>query len=203
MKSIHLIGKLIDLSNSRILKDFKNFNADEWTVVGTPKWSVTGSSIIGGPELDTHGQVFYKTPYQGDMIMEFDARLIAPSDHDIVWWYRTSLESKPWGKGYLACLGGWYRNRTGIESVPDFTLSATSDSCRVKPDQWYHIVSGVVNNHHFIEVDNAVVFELLDPNSLPKNHSGHFGFGIYQSNVEYRNLVVYAPKWKTVEEKYL
>ena len=86
--------------------------------------------------------------------------------------------------------------------MPDFALSVTSDSCRIKPDQWYHIVSGVVGNHHFIEVDGAVVLELLDPNPLPNTHSGHFGFGIYQSHVECRNLTVYAPKWQNIEDKY-
>lgn len=202
MKKVHLVGKLIDLSSSPILHEFKIFDADDWIVVGAPKWEVTNSSIIGGPELDTHGQIFYKTPYQGDIIMEFDARLVAPSAHDIVWWYRTNLESKPWGRGYLAALGGWFHNRTGIESAPDFTLSATSNSCQVKPDQWYHIVSGVINNHHFIAVDSSVIFELLEPNPLPDNHIGHFGFGIYQSHAEYRNLVVYNPKWQKIEEKY-
>lgn len=202
MKRIRLLGKLIDLSNSEILKEFKSFSADEWAVTGKPKWEVGKTSIIGGPEKDTHGQIFYKTPYPGDMVMEFDARLVAPSDHDIIWWYCTGLEREPWGKGYLGGLGGWYRNRTGIESVPDFALSVTSDSCRVKPDQWYHIVGGVVGSHHFIEVDGAVVLELLDPNPLPDNHLGHFGFGVYQSHAEYRNLVVYKPEWKRVEEKY-
>ena len=203
MKKIRLVGKIIDLSNSEILKEFKSFNVDDWTVVGKPRWEVADALIVGGPEKDTHGQIFYKTPYLGNIVMEFDARLVSPSDHDIIWWYRTSLESKPWGKGYLACLGGWFRNLVGIESVPDFALSVVSDSFRVRPDQWYHIVSGVVNNHHFIEVDNAVVFELCDPNPLPDNHSGHFGFGIYQSHAEYRNLVVYKPVWQKIEEKYL
>lgn len=202
MKKIRIVGKLVDLAGSAVLQEFKKFNAEEWIVVGKPKWEVTESSIIGGPEPDTHGQIFYKTSYTGDMVMAFDARLIAPSDHDIVWWYRTSLATQPWERGYLAALGGWYRNLTGIESVPDFALSATGNSCPVVSDQWYHIVSGVVNNHHFIAVDNSVVFELLDPNPLPDNHSGHFGFGIYQSHVEYRNLTVYAPKWRSAEEKY-
>jgi hypothetical protein len=203
MKQIRLTGKLVDLAGSVVLQEFKKFNAEEWIVVGKPKWEVTESSIIGGPEPDTHGQIFYKTSYPGDMVMEFDARLIAPSDHDIVWWYRTSMETQPWGRGYLAALGGWYRNLAGIESVPDFALSATGNSCPVVSDQWYHIVSGVVNNHHFIAVDNSVVFELLDPNPLPENHGGHFGFGIFQSHVKYRNLTIYSPKWQPIREKYI
>ncbi len=202
MKKVRLVGKLIDLDKSSILHEFKSFNADDWITVGKPKWEVAGSSIIGGPEPDTHGQIFYKTPHSGDVVMEFDARVIAPSDHDIVWWYQTSLESKPWGRGYLAALGGWYRNLAGIESVPDFALSSTSNSYPIKSDQWYHIVSGAVANHHFIEADNSVVFELVAPDPLPANHSGHFGFGIFQSHVEYRNLVVYSPKWQRVDEKY-
>ncbi|MFA6103813.1 MAG: hypothetical protein WCV67_12075 [Victivallaceae bacterium] len=202
MNEIRLVGKCIDLASSSVLHEFKSFIADDWIIAGKPVWTVTDSSIIGGPEPDTHGQIFYKTPCSCDIVMEFDARLIAPSDHDIVWWYRTNLESKPWGRGYLAALGGWYRNLTGIESVPDFALSSTSNSCPVEPDQWYHIVSGVVASHHFIAVDNSVVFELLDPDPLPENHSGHFGFGIFQSHVEYRNLTVYVPKWQRIEEKY-
>jgi hypothetical protein len=202
VNNIRLLGKIIELNNSTRLHEFKSFKLDDWIVVGTPKWSANGNSIVGGPELDTHGQIFYKTAYSGDMIMEFDAKLIAPSNHDIVWWYRTSLEGNPWGRGYLAALGGWFRNLTGIESVPDFSLSATSSACPVATDQWYHIVSGVVSNHHFIAVNGSVVFELIDPNTLPDAHSGHFGFGVYQSHAAYRNLNVYRPKWQAVEETY-
>jgi hypothetical protein len=202
MRKINLVGKLIDLADSPVLHKFKSFHADDWIIAGKPKWEVTDNLIIGGPEQNTHGQIFYKIPHCGSIVMEFEARLIAPSNHDIVWWYQTDLDSKPWGRGYLAALGGWYRNLAGIESVPDFALSATSNSFPVEPDQWYHIVSGVVNNHHFIVVDDSVVFELFDPNPLPDNHSGHFGFGIFQSHVEYRNLTVYSPKWQTIEEKY-
>ena len=82
MTKISLIEHEIDLEKSELLYDFQdNFKAEDWTIVrGDSDWSVKSNAIRGtykGPEL--HSQIFFNKPIKGDIIMEFDAKLIAPS----------------------------------------------------------------------------------------------------------------------------
>ncbi len=199
-----LQGKILDLNDSAVIRHFDFFDPAEWLAVGSPHWSVAPEAIVGGPEPATHGQIFYRRALTGDVVMAFTARLIAPSDHDLVWWYRVALDGQSWGRGYLGALGGWFRNRVGIETVPDFSLSATAAAFPVTGGAEYRIVAGCIGRHHFIAVDGAVVFELLLPEAmaLPPDHAGHCGFGLYQSHVRYSELTLYRPVWTETTEYY-
>lgn len=198
-----LYGKLLDLNRSEVIRRFDAFDAGEWRTVGSPRWTIEPDAITGGPEKATHGQIFYREALTGDVVMAFTARLIAPSGHDLVWWYRTALDGRPWGKGYLGALGGWFRNRVGIETVPDFTLSGTAAAFPVQSEVDYRIVAGCLGNHHFIAVDGTVIFELFIPEALPEQHAGYCGFGIYQSHARYSRLRLYRPYWTEAAERYL
>ena len=193
-KIYDLVFKRIDLSKSEVVREFKTFDPADWPiVVGTPKWEVLPNRIVGGgPDVRTHGQIFYKTPVEGDIVMSFDARIIPPCDHDLVWFWNTRLDAKPWGQGYLGCLGGWFADMAGIEKLPDYGVSAIAPSCPTKPGQTYRIVSGSVDGIHFIFADGRLVTYFADSN-YPKTGAGHFGFGIYESHAEYSNLTVYRP----------
>ncbi|MBQ2632679.1 MAG: hypothetical protein IJG13_23605, partial [Kiritimatiellae bacterium] len=63
-----IVFKRIDLGASEVIRDFKTFDPDEWSiVVGTPKWTVHPDRIVGGgPDVRTHGQIFCRTPVEGD-----------------------------------------------------------------------------------------------------------------------------------------
>ena len=124
------------------------------------------------------------------------------SYHDLICWFRTALDRDPWGDGYLAGFGGWFRERAGIERVPDFKLASTASGFPVAPGQRYHVVAGCIGAHSFLCIDGVVAVELFDPNPLPPAHEGHFGFGLYESHVRYERLEVYRPAWVKVEEKY-
>ena len=197
MAVINVLYKDLDLSKSELLYDFKTFDATDWqTTRNCPNWQVTEEAITGNvPENSSfrHGQIFYKTPVAGDIVLEFDARLIPPSYHDFVWLWNTKLEKDNFGSGYLGCLGGWFNNLAGIEKLPNYDSVAISPSFEVVPGQSYHIVSGRSGNLHFITVDGKMVTYFSDPASPAQDELGYFGFGVYQSNVEYRNLKVYRP----------
>ncbi len=54
----------------------------------------------------------------------------------------------------------------------------------------------------FLIIDGVVAVEMFDPNPLPPDHAGHFGFGIYESHIRYGNLKVFRPAWEPRIEKY-
>lgn len=204
MNTVTILDKIIDLNLSEVIYDFKQFVPEDWNIIRhTPKWVVTGDAITGGgPDEPCHGQIFYKTPVKGEAILEFDAELIAPSYHDLIWWWDTRLDRDPWGDGYLGCLGGWFGNLAGIEKSPTFKPSMISPSFEIEPGRSYHIVSGTCGGVLFIAVDGKMVSFMTDPQPPDPETPGYFGFGVYESHARYRNLKVMRPYWITRELVY-
>ena len=199
-----ILCKKLDLASSEVLYKFDSFDAAEWTIVrGTPKWTVSKKKIVGGgPDEQTHGQIFFRKPVKGDVVLEFDARIVPPSYHDIVWFWNVDFDAKPWGAGYLGCLGGWWSDLAGIEKLPDYTVSSIAPSFSTEPGRKYHVVSGSIDGSHFIFVDGKLVTYFAD-GAYPKGRPGYFGFGIYESMAEYSNLTVYRPRWTQIDRAYV
>ncbi len=202
---IELLDKTIDLAASELLRSFDTFSPDEWSIVRhAPKWTVEPKRIMGGgPDEPTHGQIFCKTPIKGDVVLEFDARIIPPSYHDLVWFWNTRLGKLPWSGGYLGCLGGWWSGMAGIEKLPDYVPSAIAPSHKCESGRWYHVVSGSSGSAHFIAVDGELVTYFSDAATPDPNEPGYFGFGIYESHAEYANLKVYRPAAIPCARKYI
>ncbi len=192
---IIVIGNTLRLSESELLYSFDTFDPADWTIVKhAPKWTVARDWISGGgPDEPTHGQIFFKTPVKGDVVLEFDARILPPSYHDIVWFWNTRFGTEPWSAGYLGCLGGWYADMAGIEKLPDYVPSAIAPSFPTEPGRTYHIVSGSLGHEHFIAVDGKLVTYFSDRAVPDPNEPGYFGFGIFESHAEYSHLKVYRP----------
>ena len=76
-----ILCKRLDLAKSEVLYRFDSFDPADWTTVrGSPKWRVMPDKVIGGsPDEPTHGQIFFRKPVKGDVVMEFDARIVPPS----------------------------------------------------------------------------------------------------------------------------
>lgn len=206
VRTFTMLCKKLDLRKSELIYRFDTFSPEEWTIVrGTPEWSVGAKRIRGGgPDEPTHGQIFFNKPVKGDVVLEFDAKIVAPSYHDIVWFWNTDFTAEPWGQGYLGCLGGWWSNMAGIEKLPDFLVSAIAPSFPVEPGRKYHVVSGSMGPSHFIAVDGRLVTYFADKNFPSPGRPGHFGFGVYESCVEYSGLKVYRPFWTDLgERKYV
>ena len=193
---IIVIGNVLRLADCELLHEFKTFDPADWTIVKhTPKWIVEPNRISGGgPDEPHHGQIFFKTPVKGDVVLEFDARILPPSYHDLVWFWNVRFGAEPWSAGYLGCLGGWFADMAGIEKLPVYRPSAIAPSFPTEPGRTYHIVSGSLGFEHFIAVDGKLVTYFADEDVPDPSQPGYFGFGIYESHAEYRNLKVYRPK---------
>ena len=196
-KEIIVIGNSLRLSECELLHSFETFDPAQWSIVThTPKWTVEPRRIVGGgPDEPHHGQIFFNEPVKGDVVLEFDARILPPSYHDIVWFWNTRFggSPEPWSAGYLGCLGGWYADMAGIEKLPDYKPSAIAPSFRTEPGRWYHIVSGSLGFEHFIAVDGKLVTYFADAAVPDPSEPGYFGFGIFESHAEFTRLKVYRP----------
>ncbi len=190
-----VIGNALRLSECELLHSFDSFDPEDWTIVKhTPKWTVRPDRVEGGgPDEPHHGQIFFKTPVRGDVVMSFDARIVPPSYHDLVWFWNVRFGAEPWSAGYLGCLGGWYADMAGIEKLPDFVPSAIAPSFRTEPGRTYHVVSGSLGFEHFIAVDGRLVTYFADRDVPSPEEPGYFGFGVFESHAEYSNLKVYRP----------
>ena len=202
-RTFTMVCKKLDLAKSKELYRFRSFDPKDWTIVkGTPKWSVGRRSVIGGsPDEPTHGQIFFRKPVKGDVVLEFDAKIVSPSYHDLVWFWNTDFNGDPWGDGYLGCLGGWWDDMAGIEKLPDYLVSAIAPSFRTEPGRKYHVISGSMGSSHFIIVDGELVTYFADKNIPDPKRPGYFGFGIYESCAEYSNLKVWRPHWTDIGER--
>lgn len=202
---IDLLDKTIDTAASEVLADLAWIDPSDWTLVKhAPKWTVTPETISGGgPDESTHGQVFYAKPFFGDVLLEFDARIVPPSYHDLVWFWNTRFDAEPWSGGYLGCLAGWWSNMAGIEKLPDYVPSAIAPSHATAPGTWYRIVSGSCGHAHFIVVDGKLVTYFSDAAVPDPSKPGYVGFGVYESHAEYKNLRVLRPHWEPRVPRYL
>ncbi len=195
---ITVIGNTLRLSECELLHSFDTFDPAQWSIVThTPKWTVEPNRITGGgPDEPHHGQIFFGEPVKGDVVLEFDARILPPSYHDIVWFWNTRFggSPEPWSAGYLGCIGGWYADMAGIEKLPDYRPSAIAPSFPTEPGRWYHIVSGSLGFEHFVAVDGRLVAYMADAAVPDPAEPGYFGFGIFESHAEFAHLKVYRPR---------
>ncbi len=207
MKSIRLITHELIPEASETLLRFDRLEPGEWNIRrGSGRWEFDGPILRGFyepcPGGPLHGQVFYHRPIAGDVALEFEARLPEGSAHDLIWFFRTALDRKPWGAGWLGCLGGWYGDFAGLERVPDFKPSVVFAWKKIETGRVYHIISGAVGNRVFIAVDGEMILHCTDPEPIAPDQYGHIGFGLYQSGVEYRNVRVFRPELRPVSFGY-
>jgi hypothetical protein len=206
---LEIAGKKISLRNSKLLYE-ENFssaeiNPKDWLKVGNALWTVKDGILEGkwedGHKLK-HGQIFSQKKFYGDILMEFDAQTVPPSDHDIIWWWRVKLndEKNHWRYGYLGALGGWMTNKAGIEKIEGKkTYMAMSSLFRMEAGKKYKIQCGIVDKTVFFFANGQLIMEFIDPEPFAQTTPGRIGFGVYQSHIKISNLKVYIPKWERVK----
>lgn len=211
MKELMICGKLINLSESEVLfkDDFSNpAKKRDWIKTGSISHEIKNGSMELKWETETklkHGQIFSDKIFPSDIVMEFDAELIPPSNHDLIWWWNAQMneDSSDWVEGYLGALGGWFTNQAGIEKISRKASSITvmTPLFKVESGRKYRIHSGSINNTDFLFVDGVLIIEFQ--NTTKKNESGgRVGFGVYQSQLKISNLIVYKPMFYKVKLSY-
>ncbi|MCC7300024.1 MAG: hypothetical protein IT583_02975 [Verrucomicrobia bacterium] len=182
-------------------------DVSSWIPVGNASWEVDDGALVGrcaNGSLE-HGQLFSAQTFAGDILLEFYAQTVLPSDHDIIWWWQTELteDNTSWKRAYLGALGGWWSNRAGIERLDgEKEVMATTPLFKLEPGRKYKIHSGCIDGSSFIFVDGALIIEFKDPDPVDPGKALRIGFGVYRSTIRIEELTVYKPSWEAAPKSY-
>jgi hypothetical protein len=206
MKVIELMKKQILLDSSRVL--YNNPVTDEefsvnWTVHHS-EWKVKDGWLVGENRGNWPGMAILKQDFPGNVLVEFEARTILPSSHDInVMWNGEWLSGTDQrGTAYVAGLQGWWTGKVGIEKSNDYKFMVGTPLFGFVPGKIYKIQAGSIDGHCFILADAKLLLEAMDPDPIDNQTFTKVGFEAYCSKIEIRNIVIRQIFWKPVEMKY-
>ncbi|MCK5461532.1 MAG: hypothetical protein KAI95_00905, partial [Bacteroidales bacterium] len=124
MDTLELMRKEIILSSCPILFEDEITSeslAKNWTTHHSEWWLEDG--WLHGKNPGNHpGMVILNKDFPGNVLVEFEAKTVEPSTHDInVMWNGEWLDSiDQRGVAYVAGLQGWWKGKVGIEKSPDY-----------------------------------------------------------------------------------
>ena len=204
---LYLFGKEIDLLNSKILfeDDFSETDISKNWEIGRGEWHISDNWLEGVYLKNGGGLIYSKKSFNCNVLMDFEARTVPPSNHDL----NFSWNAEGWdantndaGTGYIAGLGGWYENKTGIERYPECKIHSVTQAFQLEAGRKYHIQAGSIDGHCFIFIDSQLIIEVFDPDPIDASKFGKIGFGVYASHVQFSNLKVHEINWRGREQTY-
>lgn len=167
-------------------------------------WRVEGDWLTGRHPENSPGMVFLRGSFPGNVLVEFEARTVPPSTHDInfMWngcWDETRNER---GVAYVAGLQGWWDGKVGIEKSPEYRLNVGTPLFPFEPGRTYFIQGGSIDGHCFIAVDGRVLLEVTDPDPIDTSRYDRVGFEAYCSMIQIRNVRVRRLVWTATDPRY-
>ena len=203
---LRIMRKAIDLERSPVLYaepiSTKSF-AKDWRVYGG-EWSVDGGWLTGKNPDNCAGMALLRGDFPGNVLVDFEARTVPPSSHDIDFMWSGSWDEAKHERGvaYVAGLEGWWDGKVGFEKSPEYKLVATTPLFDFHPGQTYHLQGGSIDGHCFVFVDGRLLLELVDPDPIDTRRFTKVGFEAYCSHVQIRNLCVRGLVWEPVTSRY-
>jgi hypothetical protein len=203
---LRIMGKLIDVENSPLLltESFASESLGErWTIYGGEWWVEDGWLTGKNPE-NAPGMIVSKDDFPGNVLLDFEARTVAPCTHDIdvMWNGSWDEEKNQRGMAYVAGVEGWWEGKVGIEKSPDYGLTVCTPLFDFIPGRTYRIQCGSINGHCFIFIDGKLALEVTDPNPIDSQKYARIGFEAYCSFIQIRNLQLRRISWEAVIRKY-
>ena len=206
MSDLLIMKKRILLDRSPVLFD-RPFGPEslrtDWQVRGG-QWRVEGEWLSGKNPENAPGMVTSRARYAGNVLLEFEARTVPPSTHDIdcMWNGSWNEESNTRGVAYVAGLEGWWEGKVGFEKSPDYKLNAATPLWPFTPGQSYGMQVGSVDGHVFVFVDGRLVLEVTDPDPIDTSVHGLIGFEAYASMIQVRRVIVRQIAWEERAQSY-
>ena len=206
MSTLLIMRKEIDLERSPVLYD-RPFTpeslAEDWQVRGG-QWHVADGWLTGKNPRNAPGMLTSRRNFFGNVLMDFQARTVLPSTHDIdcMWngsWDEAANERS---LAYVVGLQGWWEGKVGFEKSPAYTLNAATPLWPFEPGRTYRLQAGSVDGHAFVFVDGHVVLEVTDPDPIDASRYGMVGFEAYASMIQIRNLVLRQIAWTVRDQSY-
>jgi len=195
-----LMNKRLLLAQSPVLFD-RPFGAAsltaDWQIRGA-EWRVDGEWLTGRNPANAPGMVTSRRNYFGNVLLDFEARTVQPSTHDIDWMWNGSWDeaTNTRSVAYVGGLQGWWEGKVGFEKSPDYKLNVATTLFPFEPGRIYRIQSGSVDGHLFTVVDGRLVLEATDPEPIDTHRFGLIGFEAYASLIQIRRLVIRQIVWE-------
>ncbi len=197
---LYIINKEIDLERSPLLyagtvtpEDF----ARDWKVY-SGEWWVEGEWICGRNPQSSPGMIVSHADFPGNVLVDFEARTVLPSTHDIDFMWNGSWDEAQNRRdvAYVFGLEGWWEGKVGFEKSPEYKLVAGTPLFRFEPGRIYHIQGGSIDGHCFLFVDDKLVLEITDPDPIDGQRYAKVGFEAYASHIQIRNIQVRRLQWQ-------
>ena len=200
--------KTIDLNQCEVLynRPFSETSLQEDFEAASGHWYIDTDGWLTGIYRENGGGLIYsKKSYDCDTIMEFDAKTVPPCCNDLNFVFKTcgwDYAKNDADRGYIAGLGGWWADKTGIEKYPSCLPRALTPLFPLEAGKEYHIVAGSIDGHCFIFVDGQLIIEMTDPTPEDFADCGRIGFGTYASHIKYTNFTLYKAYYEYRELSY-
>ena len=192
--NIQLIGKELLPAEMPILyaKPFTAESLKEDFDIRGGEWWVEDGWLTGKNPHNKPGMIISQADYFCDTVVDFKARTVLPSTHDIdvMWSGSWDYDKNVRDVAYVAGVEGWYFGKVGIEKCPDHTLNAATQIFPFEAGKIYHIQAGSAKGHVFVIIDGKLVLELTDPAPIDVTKHGKIGFEAYASHIQITDLVV-------------
>lgn len=165
---------------------------DRWEVTGG-EWRAENGVLTGCYRGNGGGLIYSRTPFPGDIILEFTGRMVPPCDNDLNFTFRADgwdYARNDASIGYIGGLNGWWTRQAGLEKYPGCRLQALS-GFKAESGHSYRIQTGIVKNTCFLAVDGELVVTLSDPNPIEDERCARVGLGTYCSRIEFSAFRIY------------
>lgn len=203
---MELIGKKLHLEQMKTLYDrpFTPESLSEDFDVRGGEWVAEKGWLTGKNPANAPGMIISRSEFFGDIMLDFKARTIPPSTHDIcVMWNGSWNESdNKRDVAYVTGIAGWWRGKVGIEKSPEYKLYAATQIFPFEPGRIYHIQTGSVQGHIFVIIDDRIVLETTDPSPIDGTKYGKIGFEAYCSNIQFTDFSVKRIAWEVLSLTY-
>ena len=201
-----LIGKRVEPESMEIIyyKPFTKRSIAEDFDIRNGEWQVGDGWLTGKNPRNGPGMIISRAEYCEDVLLEFRARTVLPSTHDIdvmwngSWDYNTNTP----GIAYVAGINGWWDGKVGVEKSPDYKLYAASRLFLFEPGRIYHIQCGSVEGHIFLIIDGILAMEVADPSPIDTSKHGLVGFEAYASHIQFADFKVKRAVFTPIKKEY-
>jgi len=203
---VDLVGKRICPKDMEVLysEPFSEASLAADFDIRSGEWSVQDGWLTGKNPLNAPGMVISRAEYLEDVMLEFRARTILPSTHDIdvMWNGSWNFETNERHVAYVAGLEGWWDGKVGIEKSPEYKLVAATGLFNFEPGRTYFVQCGSVAGHVFCAVDGDLVLEVMDPDPIDSSTYGLIGFEAYCSHIQFTDFRVLRASYTATDRKY-
>jgi hypothetical protein len=203
---LRIIGKEIDLDRSEVLysapvsaemlsRDWKSYSGEWW---------VDGDWINGRNPHNNPGMIVSRGDFRGNVLVDFEARTMLPSTHDINFMWNGSWDEARDRRdvAYVLGLEGWWDGKVGFEKSPEYKLVAGTPLFDFEPGHIYRLQGGSIDGHCFLFVDGRLVLEVTDPDPIDSQRYAKVGFEAYASHIQLRNIEVRRLAWQPRLQQY-